>query len=258
MNRTSHLIGAAAALAALVAALVIVLGRPSPTASTPPAALGSAAVTSTAATDTTAGTTGNRAVPGASTVPAPTVTVPPTGRVNSSMPTAAPGRPRAAVPRLTADRQTDPLAVAETAVATLYTVDPAADGDPAAASRRTGYLLTPTLAAALTAPSGTGSGARWRQWAQDRAYVTVSTGKIDIPWTVADNRYTVVRTVGFRQTVHTPTTRTGSTGSTGSTTAGTASTAGTAEVILPQQTLAVTLVRAADDRPWRVDHLETP
>ncbi len=150
-----------------------------------------------------------------------------------------PPRPRSLriqVPMLPASQQTDPLAVARTVVATLYSVDPVVDGDRSAAARRAGYLLTPQLVASLTAPQTTGNGTQWQDWAERDAYVTVTGKKIAIAWTVADNRLRVVRNIGFLQTVHS---KAGATA-------------------LPQQTLAVTLVRQADGRPWRVDSMETP
>lgn len=128
------------------------------------------------------------------------------------------------------------MAVAQTLIATMYSVDPTVDSDPTDGARRAGYLMTPTLAAALTAPPATGTGVQWQQWTSSAAYVTVTSKKINIPWTIADNRLTVIRNIGFRQTVHTKT---------GTTT-------------LPQQALAVTLVRGADGQPWRVNSMETP
>lgn len=140
------------------------------------------------------------------------------------------------MPTLPAAQQIDPLAVAQTAVATLYSLDPAVDGDRTDAARRAAYLLTPQLAAALTAPQTTGNGTQWQDWAERDAYVTVTSKKIAIAWTVADNRLRVVRNIGFIQTVYT-------------------NAGGTA---LQQQTLAVTLIRDADGGPWRVDSMETP
>lgn len=153
--------------------------------------------------------------------------------------TSIPRRPqslRVHVPTLPAAQQIDPLAVAQTAIATLYSVDPAVDGDRSEAAKRAAYLLTPQLAASLTSPQTTGNGTQWQDWAERGAYVTVTTKKIAIAWTVADNRLRVVRNIGFLQTVHT---KTGATA-------------------LPQQTLAVTLIRHADGGPWRVDSMETP
>lgn len=223
MNRNIYLAGAAIAAACIAAGLVIIIGRPS----TPAAA----ALTITAPAP---------AISTLASAPAPTRTPPtrtsvPAPRSESTGP-ARPVHLRVSLPPLPAARQTDPMAVAQAAVATLFSVDPAVDSDRTDAARRAAYLLTPAFAASVAAPPTTGSGAQWQQWATSGAYVTVTSKKIDIAWTVADNRLAVVRNVGFIQTVHTA----------GGTTT------------LPQQTLALTLVRGADGQPWRVDSMETP
>lgn len=225
MNRNVYLAGAAVAAACVTAGLVIIIGRP-------------AAPVAAAPTTTAASTMLSKA---------PATSPPPRGALSAatSVPVAipaqrAPVRPvhlRVSLPPLPAARQTDPMAVAQAAVATLFSVDPAVDSDRTDAARRAAYLLTPTFAASVAAPPTTGSGAQWQQWATSDAYVTVTSKKIDIAWTVADNRLAVVRNVGFIQTVHT---------------------AGGTTTTLPQQTLALTLVRAADGQPWRVDSMETP
>ena len=218
MNRNLYLAGAAVGAACLTAGLVILLGRPSsPLVTAEPTAPTHAPPTITAIVTPLRAPT---------SAPAPTMT------------TAAvrPGHLRVSVPTLRADQETDAMAVAQTLIATMYSVDTAVDSDPTDGARRAAYLLTPAYAATLTAPPSTGSGVQWQQWTSSGAYVTVTSKKINIPWTVADNRLTVIRNVGFRQTVHTK--------------------AGT--VTLPQQTLAVTLVRAADGKPWRANSMETP
>lgn len=227
MYRNLYLAGAAFAVTCVTAALVILIARPH---SAPTAAQTTTPLASSSSSTSSAASSSSRPV---SSEPSPS-SVKPSGAVPSSA--AQPAGPRGAVPKLAAAQQSDPLAVAETVVATLYSVDPAVDGDAAAAARRAAYLLTPHLAASLTAPQTTGNGAQWRDWAGSGAYVTVTTKKIAIAWTVADNRLKVVRNISFTQTAHT--------------------TAGTAD--LPQQTLAVTLIRNADGRPWHVEHMETP
>ena len=223
VRRNIYLAVAAVAVTCVTAALVILFAR---TASSPAAA---PAATPTAMSSSTS------SIVSSSTMSSPTsaTRTPPRSTPSSS---TRPTGPRVTVPKLPATRQGDPLAVAQTVVATLYSVDPAVDGDAAAAARRAAYLLTPQLAASLTAPQTTGNGAQWQDWADDGAYVTVTSKKIAIAWTVADNRLRVVRNIGFLQTVHTT----------------------TGATALPQQTLAVTLVRDTDDQPWRVEHMETP
>ena len=222
MRRNIYLAAAALAVTCVTAALVILFTRIASSPAAAPAATTTATSSSTSSivssktmsSPTSATRTSPRSTPSSSTRP--------TGRVT--------------VPKLPATRQGDPLAVAQTVVATLYSVDPAVDGDPAGAARRAAYLMTPQLAASLTAPQTTGNGAQWQDWADHGAYVTVISKKIAIAWTVADNRLRVVRNIGFLQTVHTA----------------------TGATALPQQTLAVTLVRDTDDQPWRVEHMETP
>ena len=229
VHRNLYLAGAAFAVTCITAALVILIARPHNT----PAAAPPTATTTSPASGSNSSSAANRSSrpvsSGLSTSSARPSTPVPSSAAQSPV-------PRGTVPKLPAAQQTDPLAVAETVVATLYSVDPAADGDSAAAARRAAYLLTPQLATSLTAPQTTGSGAQWQDWAGSGAHVTVTTKKIAIAWTVADNRLRVVRNIGFTQTVHT--------------------TAGAAA--LPQQTLAVTLTRDADTGPWRVEHMETP
>lgn len=225
-SRRIYLAVAALAVTCITAALVILIAR---TSSTPTAAM--PATTTAIPVSSSSRSPTSRPV---SSSPAGTSTPQPPRSTPSSP--APPAIPRVTVPKLPTARQSDPLAVAETVVATLYSVDPAVDGDAAAAARRAAYLLTPQLAASLTTPQSTGNGAQWQDWADRGAYVTVTSKKIAIAWTVADNRLRVVRNIGFLQTVHT---QTGAT-------------------VLPQQTLAVTLVRDSDDQPWRVEHMETP
>lgn len=231
MNRNVYLAGAAVAVACVTAGLVIIIGRPSP--STP--AIAASVVTSTAAANTTSGT------PPASSAPPPIiagVTPPstPTPDTPASATTGQPGHLRVFVTKLPAAKQTDAMVVAQTFIATMYSVDPTVDSDRTDAAHRTAYLMTPTLAATLTTPPTTGTGVQWQQWVDTKAYVTVTSKKINIAWTVADNRLSVVRNVGFIQTVHT--------------------TQGIQA--LQQQTLALTLVRPADGQPWRVNSMETP
>ena len=227
MNRNVYLAGTAVAAACITAGLVIILGRPAaPTVAAP--------ITAAAATSTML----SKAV---ATPTSPVAALSTGTPVPASIPSQrAPGRPahhlRVSLPPLPPARQSDPMAVAQAAVATLFSVDPAVDSDRTDAARRAAYLLTPAFAASVAAPPTTGSGAQWQQWASSDAYVTITSKKINIAWTVADNRLAVVRNVGFIQTVHTA----------GATTT------------LPQQTLALTLVRAADGQPWRVDSMETP
>jgi len=227
MNRNIYIAGTAIVAACLTAGLVIILGRPSsPLVSAAPAG-----------TTTTAASTPTQAPPtiSATVTPLPT----PTSTPALTTPTTTPVRPahrRVSVPTLPAAKQTDAMAVAQTLIATMYSVDTAMDSDRTDGAHRAAYLMTPTLAATLTAPPTTGSGVRWQQWENAKAYVTVTSKKINIPWTVADNRLAVIRNIGFIQTVHTK--------------------AGT--TALQQQTLALTLVRDADGKPWRVNSMETP
>jgi len=220
VHKNLYLAGAAVAVALITAALVIIIARPSPPAAGAPPARTTAAATP-AATN--------------STVTTATPTSPPTPAPQAGI-SARPAHARIVVPALPAARQSDAMAVAMAVVATLYSVDPAVDSDRTDAARRAAYLLTPTCAATLTAPPTTGAGVQWQQWVSADAYITVTSKKINIPWTVADNRLTVIRNIGFTQSVHTQ--------------------AGT--TALPQQTLALRLVRAADGRPWRVNSMETP
>ena len=228
VHRNLYFAGAAFAVTCITAALVILIARPHNTpAAAPPTA------TATPASSSSTSSAANRSSRPVSSEPS-TSSAKPSTPVPS--PAAQSAGPRGSVPKLPAAQQTDPLAVAEAVVATLYSVDPAADGDSTAAARRATYLLTPQLAASLTAPPTTGNGAQWQEWATSGAYVTVATKKIAIAWTVADNRLRVVRNIGFTQTVHA---RLGATD-------------------LPQQTLAVTLTRDANGAPWRVESMETP
>ena len=211
--------------AALVAGIVIAVDLPhtTPVTQTPsPVASPIAATASSLSPGTN-----SSAAPSSTSTPRP-----PTSAAASEGPSKQ--GLRVHVPTLPAARQTDPLAVAQTVVTTLYSVDPAVDRDASQAAHRAAYLMTPQLAAALTAPQPTGP--QWQQWADSGAYVTVTGKKIAIAWTVADNRLRVVRNIGFIQTVHTT----------------------TGATALPQQTLAVTLVRDTDDQPWRVASMETP
>jgi len=227
MNRNIYIAGTAVMAACLTAGLVIILGRPSsPLVSSAPAG-----------TTTTAARTPTQAPPtiSATVTPLPT----PTSTPALTTPTTTPVRPghrRVSVPTLPAVKQTDAMVVAQTLIATMYSVDPTVDSDRTDGAHRAAYLMTPTLAATLTTPPTTGTGVQWQQWDTTGAYVTVTSKKINIPWTVADNRLTVIRNVGFIQTVHTA--------------------AGSAA--LQQQTLAVTLVRDANGKPWRVNSMETP
>ena len=216
MNKNIYLAGAAVAAAAVTAGLVIIIARPpAPVAAAPqpsPTHVLSTAThtpTTSSSSATTTVTTSARPVPAVS---------------------------RSTVPPLAAADQMNAMIVAQTAVQTMYSIDTALDDDPTDGLCRAAYLLTPSYAAVLTTPATTGSGVRWQQWTDEKAYVTVTTKKINIPWTIADNRLTVVRNVGFIQTVHSP--------------------AGPAA--LQQQTLAVTLVRDADGKPWRINSMETP
>lgn len=227
MNRGVLTAAAAIAVAAATATVVIVVGLNREPAALPPPAPSAV-----------------RASVSPSPAPAPTLTPRSSGPGPTSAPAASrpsssasrPARLRAAVPVLPAARQSDPLAVAETVIAALYSVDPVVDSDPSDAARRGAYLLTPSLAGQLTATPRTGSGAQWRQWEATGAYVTVTVTRIQIPWLVADSRLSAVRAVGYVQAVHTA--------------------AGT--TALTQRTLALTLVRARDTDPWRVASMETP
>jgi len=225
MNRNIYIAGTAIVAACLTAGLVIILGRPSsPLVSAAPAGATTTAVsTPTHAPPTIIGTVTPLRTP----TPAPIT--PATVPVRR-------GLLRVSVPTLPAVKQTDAMVVAQTLIATMYSVDPTVDSDRTDGAHRAAYLMTPTLAATLTTPPTTGTGVQWQQWDTTGAYVTVTSKKINIPWTVADNRLTVIRNVGFIQTVHTA--------------------AGSAA--LQQQTLAVTLVRDADGKPWRVNSMETP
>lgn len=227
MNRNIYIAGAAVMAACLTAGLVIILGRPSsPLVSAAPAGTTTAAVSATTHAPPTI-------IAAVTPLRAPTSTP----ALTSPTPTPArPGHPRVSVPPLPAAKQTDAMAVAQTLIATMYSVDTAVDSDRTDGAHRAAYLMTPTLAATLTTPLTTGTGVQWQQWENAGAYVTVTSKKINIPWTIADNRLTVIRNVGFIQTVHTA--------------------AGSAA--LQQQTLAVTLVRDADGKPWRVNSMETP
>ena len=221
MNKNVYLAGAAVAAAAVTAGLVIIIARPA----APAAAPAQPSQTILISTSSSPADISSHATVITSSAAAPTT--------SSSRP---PAKSRVAVPALPAAKQTDAMAVAQTAIATMYSVDTAVDSDPTDGFRRAAYLMTPTYAAVLTTPPTTGTGVQWQQCDTAHAYVTVTSKKINIPWTVADNRLTVIRNVGFIQTVHT---------SAGATS-------------LQQQTLAVTLVRDADGKPWRVNSMETP
>lgn len=230
MNRTVLTVLLAIIGAALVAGIVIAVDLPprvTPVAQSP-------SPTASPAVPSAGGPSlgGSSSPAPSSSLTASPLTPPP---ASTSIPPTRQGF-RSPVPPLPAAQQSDPLAVARAVVATLYSVDPAVDGDRADAARRAAYLLTPQLAASLTAPQTTGNGTQWQDWAGSGAYVTVTSKKIAIAWTVADNRLRVVRNIGFIQTVHT---KAGATA-------------------LPQQTLAVTLIRNTDGQPWRVDSMETP
>jgi hypothetical protein len=215
--------------AALVAGIVIAVDLPPRTT---PVTQSPSPTAAPVAAPSAAGPTLNSSSAASSSLPTASSPAPPAK-------TSIPRRPqglRVHVPTLPAAQQIDPLAVAQTVIATLYSLDPAVDGGRTDAARRATYLLTPQLAASMAAPQTTGNGTQWLEWANSDAYVTVTSKKIAIAWTVADNRLRVVRNIGFIQTVHS---KAGATA-------------------LPQQTLAVTLVRETDGRAWRVERLETP
>ena len=231
-------------IAAVTALAVIAIARPG---STPTAGAAPASNPASNATPASPPTQ----LPSSSTPPAePTATTPtsattagptPIG-VGSSAVTSPAGsahliRPRHPVPSLPPAAQSDPIAVATSYVQTLATIDTVSDVDRTDAASRAAYLMTPTLTAATTRHPTAGPDTQWQSWHANHAYTTVTTIPINIPWAVADSKVSATRAIGYVVTVHT---------ADGTTTP------------QPQQTLAVTMVRASEHNPWRVNATEIP
>ena len=168
------------------------------------------------------------------------LTVPGTWTSQSSAPssTAISSTRPGPLPALTAAQQRDPQAVATRVVTQLWSFDTAlGDTDGTGPARRAAYLLTAAAADRETRPPTTGAGVAWQRWIDQHAWATVTAGPLQIPWTVADSRTSVVRNVTFVRTIHAP---------------------GLGDIVEVRQAMAVTLVRSTDAGPWRVDHLEQP
>ena len=228
-------------IAGLTALAVIVIARPrTPAASTAVANNPSpaASVALITATDSMTISARNNAPTPPPTLRSarPSRTAPPSPSSTSSD-TARRAGVRHAVPALPAAAQFDPLAVATAYVQTLATIDTVFDVDRTDAAGRAAYLMTPALTAQTTRHPTTGTDTQWQSWLAEKAYTTVSTVRINIPWAVADSKVSATRAIGYVVAVHT---------ADGSSTS------------QPQHTLAVTMIRANERDPWRVNATEIP
>jgi hypothetical protein len=157
--------------------------------------------------------------------------VTPSVPARSESPRAA-GTPRGGAPAAVDER--NPGAVAQAALATMYTSDTRIDTGPRNAIVRATRYMTPAYAAELTTASPPPAGAQWQQWVDHQAYTTATVSEANDAGRPADTATTAYRQYAVSVTAHGPSAYTDT---------------------APVGTAFVELTRAGEN-PWRVSAIQ--